>query len=386
MMRCLIYMSFALVLLSRVAVAFGSEPSQESFGEVSVQREENYALRGLLHWKAQLSVLAEDPSVPHLEASKNKLYLKLKSIEDLLLIRQRVEKEVDWDFLYELLSEYDESDPLHWYLFYYHGLHLFATGQLKEAEVMLNKAYEWASIHTVFAYQRSSLLALYEVNMCANKSSEAVHYFRLFYELNEHHRNENVVEVRSDSSKALIHASSTEISPYKWWWWMVILMLGILLWYGWTKYRLVLVPVHHASNSKHTSYPFKQSSNAPFGSGRRTGDEVLTDEEILVDEQKVELLAELRSKKILTEEDWIVFERLFLQVHPDFLVRLRFRHKQITPSEEKLACFIRLHFSTKEIARLLAVSTHAVNVGRYRLKKRFALEGSQRLEEYLMGF
>jgi DNA-binding CsgD family transcriptional regulator len=172
-----------------------------------------------------------------------------------------------------------------------------------------------------------------------------------------------------------------------WLWWMLILCLGVLLAYGWTKYRLILVPAHELAQSKYAPFKFNKASDSePAVLVRRTGDDVLTDEEILVDEQKVELLAELRSKKILTEEDWILFERLFLQVHPDFLVHLRFRHKQITPSEEKLACLIRLHFSTKEIARLLAVSTHAVNVGRYRLKKRFALDGNLRLEEYLMGF
>lgn len=386
MFRWVLYIGVGLLLLLRVASAFGSEPSQEPFVDAALKSQEDFPLHGLLQWKEELTVLVEDKTVSHSKASDNELYLKLKLLEDRLLIRRRVDKAMDWEILYELVREYDESNPLHWYVLYYHGLHLFASGQFKSAEVLLEKAYHWSSVYPNFGYQRSSLLALYEVNMCANQSSEAVHYFRLFYEVSERHRNSKSVERAVDSTKVLVNASSAEMSQYIWWWLTVILFFGILLWYAWSKYRLVLVPVGNLSRERTSTVPFNNQVNATFSKSTRASDDALTDEEIIVDEQKVELLAELRSKKILTEDDWLVFERLFVQIHPEFLVHLRFRHKQISPSEEKLACLIRLHFSTKEIARLLAVSTHAVNVGRYRLRKRFALEGNLRLEEYLMGF
>jgi tetratricopeptide (TPR) repeat protein len=108
------------------------------------------------------------------------------------------------------------------------------------------------------------------------------------------------------------------------------------------------------------------------------------DEEILVDEEKIEMLIRLREIKLITKDDWEQFQFFFDRVHAGYLVKLRLKHFGLTPSEEKLCCLIRLHLATREIAKTFGISNHSVNVARYRLRKKVLPAGNLTLEEYLM--
>lgn len=122
-----------------------------------------------------------------------------------------------------------------------------------------------------------------------------------------------------------------------------------------------------------------------FGVKRPNG-AALTDEEILVDETKVERLAALRNIRLLTQEDWVLFENIFNLIYPEFLIKLRYAHPEISASEEKLSCLLRIHYGTKDMARTLAISPQSVSVSRYRLRKRMGLPLETTLEEYIMRF
>lgn len=380
-------MGLVSVLLLGAGGSFASEPHLEQHTGVVAQRADDYALTSLLYWKHHLAVLAEDQELMLEGPVANAVYLRLKGIEDDLLVHRRVNTLEDWESLREMVVKLHEHKVLEWYYEYYYGLHLFAAGRFKESKVALGKSKSLAEGLVAPKYQRSSLLALYEVNLCDNSPFAAVQYFREFYQIME-------VQYKADDSAARSGQQAYAVnkaSGSKWlkWWFALLAFVGLAAWawMKWFRYRLVLVAEDNRSLNESFMANFTANPNSEnAATAERSADDALTDEEILVDEQKVELLAEIRGKKILTEDDWFAFQQLFVQVHPDFLVHLRFRHKQVTPSEEKLACLIRLHFSTKEIARLLAISTHAVNVGRYRLKKRFQLDGSITLQEYLMGF
>lgn len=388
-MRSAIVLMICVLLLWGSAMSYASEPAVEHSVSSANYHSGEYALDNFLYWKSQLAVLAEDDLIDASASSYNALYLRLKLLEDRLLVRRRSTKSENWEELRELSTGLADEHPLKWYLDYYEGLQHFAQQRYKEAGTMLQKAYQLSRQTGHLKYQTSSLLALYELHLCANQPFEAVHFFRLYYELHVSQITSDFEQQKQLSNAARLESSNANAIWLKWVVWLMVLSLsGAFLWLRVARYKLVLVSDKDYQSRKRIPLAFMPRDGAAntFRNAERRSDEALTDEEILVDERKVELLAELRGKKILTEEDWVVFRQLFEMVHPDFLVHLRFRHKQITPSEEKLACLIRLHFSTKEIAGLLAVSTHAVNVGRYRLKKRFGLEGAITLEEYLMGF
>lgn len=387
-MRYLLLLCISCACLTGNTFAFGSEPGVEAGIEHTSGDSGDFALTGLLYWKNHLCILAEDRQVLVKGEDASSVYLRLKSVEDELFFTRRQAKIVNWDELSELLSNLNEKDPLQWYCDYYHGLSLFAEGKFKEAEILLTKSLAKAKSMGDANYERSNLLVLYELNMCSNKPYEAVHHFREFYKIIEQQHQAKVDAVIAGSSDSMQRTYS--INRLLFYGIIVFVLVALLsfIWLKWARYRLVLVSDFHQVYQPKNPLSFKTINQGSLESNvkLKSTDEALTDEEILVDEQKVELLAELRGKKILTEDDWVLFQQIFDQVHPEFLIHLRFRHKQITPSEEKLACLIRLHFSTKEIARLMAVSTHAVNMGRYRLKKRFGLSGTITLEEYLMGF
>lgn len=388
-MRFLHVISVSVLLQWGAVMAYASELAVEQSQTKTRHDSGDHALSSFLYWKPQLVLLANEQTMEANGSSHNVLFLRLRSIEEQLLIRRKSGKLEDWDELDELSIGLSAEHPLRWYLDYYHGLQLFAQQRYKEADWRLQKAYDVAKATGNTAYQINNLLALYELKLCTDQPFEAIQFFRQYYDLHLIHITKEFEREKQLQVASSLASSNSTMTLLKWVFWMAVLMfLGALVWLKWSRYKLVLISPDGA-NDKRIKTPFytKESAGGIFKTAdRSSADEVLTDEEILVDERKVELLAELRSKKILTEDDWVIFRQLFEMIHPDFLVHLRFRHKQVTPSEEKLACLIRLHFSTKEIAGLLAVSTHAVNVGRYRLKKRFGLESNHTIEEYLMGF
>ncbi|TLX70587.1 hypothetical protein E9993_22005 [Labilibacter sediminis] len=81
--------------------------------------------------------------------------------------------------------------------------------------------------------------------------------------------------------------------------------------------------------------------------------------------------------------DWKKFELNFDQVHEDFLKKLRTKYPSLTPKEVRLAAYLRMNMSSKEIALLQNVTSRSVEVSRYRLRKKMDLDRSINLVDYL---
>jgi len=95
-------------------------------------------------------------------------------------------------------------------------------------------------------------------------------------------------------------------------------------------------------------------------------------------------LKQIVEKNKNPEEEWKIFEAKFNRTYDNYLVRLNSRYKNLTPSDLKLAAYIRMNFSSKEIASLLHISTKSVEMARYRLRIKLNLEHDQNLTEFLM--
>jgi len=85
------------------------------------------------------------------------------------------------------------------------------------------------------------------------------------------------------------------------------------------------------------------------------------------------------------EEEWKIFEAKFNKIYDDYLIRLNSKYKGLSPSDLKLAAYIRMNLSSKEIASLLNITTKSVEQGRYRLRKKLELGHDRNLTEFLMG-
>ncbi len=91
-------------------------------------------------------------------------------------------------------------------------------------------------------------------------------------------------------------------------------------------------------------------------------------------------------KNISTDGDWDHLAVHFDQVHGDFARRLREAYSDLTPQEMKLSAYLRLNLSTKEIADLLSISTRGVEIARYRLRKKLALDRSTNLQDFILRY
>lgn len=94
----------------------------------------------------------------------------------------------------------------------------------------------------------------------------------------------------------------------------------------------------------------------------------------------------LVDSNISTEQDWQVFENNFNQVHEEFIKKLLMNHPNLTPSDVKLAAYLRMNLSTKEVAHLLNITNRSVELKRYRLRKKMNINTEVNLGEFMMAY
>ena len=92
----------------------------------------------------------------------------------------------------------------------------------------------------------------------------------------------------------------------------------------------------------------------------------------------------LIDQNLSSDEEWEIFEQNFAEVHEEFLNKLSVLHPDLTNGELKLAAYIRMDLSSKEIAPLLNISLRSVENKRYRLRKKLGLEHDDNLSSYLL--
>ena len=89
----------------------------------------------------------------------------------------------------------------------------------------------------------------------------------------------------------------------------------------------------------------------------------------------------LMEETLNNQADWVLFESYFNSTD-----RLRQRYSDLTTGDLRICCLLRMNLSTKEIASLMNVSVRAIELRRYRLRKRLELEGDTNLVDFLMNF
>ena len=86
------------------------------------------------------------------------------------------------------------------------------------------------------------------------------------------------------------------------------------------------------------------------------------------------------------DHDWEIFEASFNRVHDDFFKRLMQHYPDLTPGDLRLAAYLKMNLSSKEIAPLLNISIRGVENKRYRLRKKTGLPEDANLTEFMMRF
>lgn len=89
-------------------------------------------------------------------------------------------------------------------------------------------------------------------------------------------------------------------------------------------------------------------------------------------------------KNISHSEDWKLFETNFNQVHESFLKKLSQQFPMLSHGDLRLAAYLRMNLSTKEIAQLLNITARSVELKRYRLRSKMNLDTHENLNDYMM--
>lgn len=122
---------------------------------------------------------------------------------------------------------------------------------------------------------------------------------------------------------------------------------------------------------------------------QRILDELERQKEDLGDRYPNRLYAKLHTlieETLENKADWLLFEASFNNAHQNFLERLRQQYSDLTPGDLRICCLLRMNLSTKEIASLMNVSVRAIELRRYRLRKRLGLDSETNLVDFLMNF
>lgn len=82
----------------------------------------------------------------------------------------------------------------------------------------------------------------------------------------------------------------------------------------------------------------------------------------------------LQSFVLLTEDDWIVFKKLFEKLNPGFFDYFTMNYPDLTNAEIRLAALIKLNLSNIEMARTLGISIDSVRKTNLRLRKRLNID------------
>ncbi|WP_289644650.1 helix-turn-helix transcriptional regulator [Maribacter aestuarii] len=91
----------------------------------------------------------------------------------------------------------------------------------------------------------------------------------------------------------------------------------------------------------------------------------------------------LLKKENASDKDWEVFKTYFAEVHNDFDQKLKTLYADISEKEIRLAAFLRMNLTTKEIAATLNVLPDSILKSKYRLKKKLNLDKETDLTTFL---
>lgn len=94
-------------------------------------------------------------------------------------------------------------------------------------------------------------------------------------------------------------------------------------------------------------------------------------------------LVMLLKKESAEDKDWEIFKSYFSEVHNNFDNKIKAIAVDISEKEIRLASFLRMNLSTKEIASMLNVLPDSVLKSKYRLKKKLKLDKEIDLNEFL---
>jgi DNA-binding CsgD family transcriptional regulator len=95
-----------------------------------------------------------------------------------------------------------------------------------------------------------------------------------------------------------------------------------------------------------------------------------------------QIIRELENKG--AQNLWEDFDSSFTAIHPDFYKKLLAVNPNLTPSEIKIAAFLKMNLTTKEIAALTFKTQSGIKSTRHRLRKKLGLHNDESVVNFLL--
>ena len=102
--------------------------------------------------------------------------------------------------------------------------------------------------------------------------------------------------------------------------------------------------------------------------------------------RQLEQLQTQINENISHDDVWTDFNRNFDIVYQNYTQRLHERYPNLTSSDIRLCCYIKMGLTSKDIAPLLNITVKSVEMARYRLRKTMELPPERSLTDYLTNF
>jgi len=116
----------------------------------------------------------------------------------------------------------------------------------------------------------------------------------------------------------------------------------------------------------------------------REGLMLIKDAELVNKQEELVKVLKLINEAERGDSDWDHFAIHFDQVHSNFLSKLKTKFPDLSPNDLKICAYLKMNLSSKEIAQLLSITIRAVEVSRYRLRKKLNLASNVNLFDYIL--
>lgn len=85
-----------------------------------------------------------------------------------------------------------------------------------------------------------------------------------------------------------------------------------------------------------------------------------------------------------SEKSWYMFDQQFQTIHHDFVQKLSTKYPQLSPIELRVCALLKVNLNSKEIADILCVETKSVEMYRFRIRKKIALDSTKNLHSHII--
>lgn len=243
----------------------------------------------------------------------------------------------------------------------------------------LRKLYPVMSKWFALAKQPDSSTIYLDSSMYANKTfEEKYNSLKLMRANQEFLSREKEFEVSKLKTESLMKISQRNYTII-----IVILLLGGSIFAYWSRNRHLLKKQQMNDLAFQNTQKDLEHAKSEL---KRVAQKMYENNEMIVqlkkgNLQKAErdLLEQLKSTSILTQENWIQYKEMFQKVYPNFIMKLKSSYPDLSPAEKRCLCLEKLKMSNNEMALALGVSANTVIVTKHRIRKKLGFTNQEEL-------